>query len=72
MIGDAFKPYQGTNNPTMFTAVFSVIGLIVAGWLVRHSGYPVPGTVLVWIPAAPLFAYGLFVLLMIIANPNMK
>jgi hypothetical protein len=72
MIGDAFKPYSGTNNPSMYALVLAVIGIMVAGWLLRSKGYAAIGTILVCIPATPLFFYGLFILAFLIIKPNMR
>ncbi len=72
MVSDSLKGYSGTNNPTMFTAVAIVAGLTGAGFWLKSIGWLKLATTLVSIPAVPLGLYGVFVLLFIIINPDMK
>lgn len=70
LITDAIHESSSDNGMlTMITLV--MIGYIILCWYL-FSKHHVAGTVMAWIPAVPLLLYGLFVLMFIIINPDMK
>jgi hypothetical protein len=55
----------------------AVITVLFAGWIglcwyLKSKGSPGVAAVLAWLPAAPLFLYGLMVLLFVILKPDMR
>jgi len=67
-----YTQYGSYNNGTLL-----LLSLLMGGWIgfcfyLRTTKVPVMGTILAWIPATPLLLYGLFILLFIILNPDMK
>lgn len=72
MVGDMLKGYRGTNNPTMASITLGAAILVALAFWLKSSGHAKIGTALLWVPAAPLFLYGLFVLMFIILKPDMR
>ena len=72
MVSDYFKGISGTNNPMMLTVTLIGILLLGGAFLLKNAGYLKIATALLWVPGAPLFLYGLFILLFIILKPDMR
>ena len=71
LISDAMSEY-GSGNGSL-----TLLTLLMCGWVglcfyLRSTPARVAATILAWIPAIPLLLYGIFILLFIIINPDMK
>jgi hypothetical protein len=71
IITDAARQSSSNNGP------LTLVTLLMCGWValcfyLRSTKTPALGTVLAWIPAIPLILYGIFILLFIIINPDMR
>jgi hypothetical protein len=70
MLIDLNSQSGGTNNPTMFKAVFAMIALLCLAFWLKSAGYLTIATILVWVPGFPLFCYGLMILAFVIFKPK--
>jgi len=71
LITDATSSYSSNNGPLL------LVTLLMCGWVglcfyLKSTPASVVGTILAWIPAAPLLLYGLMILMFIILQPDMK
>jgi hypothetical protein len=72
VLTDMAKGTSGTNNPTMYTALSVLIALVGAAFWLKSIGKIVFANILLWVPAFPLFCYGLMILLFVVFKPDMR
>jgi hypothetical protein len=64
--------FSSSDNTGLAVITVLFAGWIAVCWYLKSKGSPGVGAVLAWLPAAPLFLYGLMVLLFIILKPDMR
>jgi len=67
-----YTQYGSSSNGLLLLVCVLMGGWIALCFYLRNKKVPALGTILAWIPATPLLLYGLFILLFIILNPDMK
>jgi hypothetical protein len=68
----AYSIGGGTNNPSMYRVLAIMILLVGAAFWLKSIGKIVFANILLWVPAFPLFCYGLMVLLFVVFKPDMR
>lgn len=64
--------YSSSSNGSLVLVTLLMCGWVGLCFYLRSTPASVAGTILAWIPAVPLILYGLFILMFMILQPDMK
>lgn len=70
VVSDSFKGYRGTNNPTMYRAIFLFGGWVSLAFFLKWLDKMTLANLVLWLPGTALVGYALMTLAFIIFKPR--